>query len=283
MLPQGARFDRGSFSNTAGSRDYRVYVPNLEGKAPSGLVMMLHGCTQSPEDFAAGTDMNRIAETHGLIVVYPAQSRGANMQSCWNWFAPADQERGAGEPAILAGLALDIARQHEVPDGRIFVAGLSAGAAMAVILGRTHGDIFAAVGVHSGLPYKSAHDVPSAFAAMGGGTGASVRAAAQPVPTIIFHGTADSTVNVGNARMIFDQAGADGVELIDDGTGNGRAFSRTTTLSEGGTANREIWLVEGLGHAWSGGNAAGSYTDPKGPQASAEMVRFFLDTPQKGA
>lgn len=281
IVPEGARFDSATFANASGSREYRVYIPKLQGKQPSGIVMMLHGCTQSPADFATGTGMNRVAETHGLIVVYPGQSRDANMQLCWNWFSPADQHHGAGEPAILAGLAEHLKDQYDVATGRTFVAGLSAGAAMAVILGHTYPDVFAAVGAHSGLPYKSAHDVPSAFAAMGGtGTGGAL-SSGPSVPTIVFHGTTDNTVNPANGQRIADNARASGVELLDDGTTNGRRYKRTTVLS--GTAPAlEHWVIDGLAHAWSGGNASGSYADPAGPDASAEMVRFFFETHGKG-
>lgn len=281
-IPEGARFDHGTFTCSAGRRDYRVYIPNLKSEQPSGLIMMLHGCTQSPVDFANGTDMNRVADEQNLIVVYPAQSRGANMQSCWNWFGPADQNRDAGEPAILAGLALKLAHEHSIADGKTFAAGLSAGAAMAVILGRTYPDVFAAVGAHSGLPYKSANDVPSAFAAMGGTVLASRSGVTHPVPTIVFHGSADSTVSAVNSQRIAEDAHPSGAEVLDDGTTNGRTFTRTTVLSTDGQPRVEHWRIDGLGHAWSGGNASGSYTDPAGPDASAEMVRFFLDIPPKG-
>lgn len=279
-LPKGARFDGGTFTCAQGSRDYRVYVPALNGASPNGMIMMLHGCTQSPVDFAKGTGMNTLADQHGLIVVYPAQSRGANMQSCWNWFGPADQMRDAGEPAILAGLAQQMQRDHGVPQGASFVAGLSAGAAMAVILGQTHADVFSAVGTHSGLPYRAAHDVPSAFAAMGSGGVRTQKT--RPIPTIVFHGDADSTVHNTNGHQIADGA-ATGPQVVEDGTAGKRSFTRNTILSADGHAVMEHWTIAGLGHAWSGGNSAGSYTDPNGPDASAEMVRFFLDLPLKDA
>lgn len=275
-LPEGARFTQDTFSHAAGSREYRTYIPGKAAKPPAGMVLMLHGCTQNPVDFANGTAMNRLAEAHGLIVVYPAQSRGANMQSCWNWFSPADQERDRGEPALLAGMVRHVQTQHGVPEGKVYVAGLSAGAAMAVILGRTHPDTFAAVGAHSGLAYKSARDMPSAFAAMAGNGAASSSVPGQSVPTIVFHGTSDSTVNVANGKRIADEARGKGTELLDEGTSNGRRYTRSTTLCTKGHAALEYWRIEGLGHAWSGGDAAGSYTDPSGPDASAEMVRFFL-------
>ena len=279
-LPDGARFDSGTVTCAQGSRDYRVYIPDLNGAAPTGLIMMLHGCTQSPVDFAKGTGMNQLADKHGLVVVYPAQSRGANMQSCWNWFAAADQARDAGEPAILAELAGQMQRDHRIPQGRCFVAGLSAGAAMAVILGQTYPDVFDAVGAHSGLPYKAAHDMPSAFAAMGA-RGAHGQKA-QPIPTIVFHGDTDHTVNAANGQRIAEDA-ATGPQVIDDGTIGKRRFTRSTVLATEGHPVMEHWTIAGLGHAWSGGSAAGSYTDPDGPDASTEMVRFFLDLPLKGA
>lgn len=280
--PKGASFDAGTFACSAGSRDHRVYVPNLQANRAQGMILMLHGCTQNPGDFAHGTDMNRLAEDHGLIVVYPEQSRGANMQSCWNWFGPQDQGRDGGEPAILAGLVRQLRDAHDVPHDKVFVAGLSAGAAMAVILGRTHPDVFAGVGAHSGLPYKSAHDVPSAFAAMSGGPLGRAERTTVPVPTIVFHGTADSTVSATNGQRIADEAHLSGTALIEDGKSNGRSYTRTTVLSPCGRSVMEHWQVKGQGHAWSGGKPAGSYTDPTGPDASAEMVRFFLGTPVKG-
>ena len=277
VLPRGARFDHGSFTCPAGERAYRLYIPDLGARRPAGLVMMLHGCTQSPADFANGTGMNRIADAHDLIVVYPGQSRGANMQSCWNWFAPSDQERGSGEPAILAGLAVQIRQDHDIPEDRIFVAGLSAGGSMAVILGRAYPDVFTHVGVHSGLPYKAARDVQSAFAAMGGSLRQTSGAPLRPLPTIVFHGAADATVNAANGQRIVDEAGAAGAELRDSGTMGGRRYIRDTVLAPNGQPILEHWRIDGLGHAWSGGDATGSYADPAGPDASAEMVRFFLD------
>lgn len=166
-LPEGARFEAGSFACAAGERAYRLYVPGRAG-VPRGLIVMLHGCTQSPVDFAKGTGMNRLAEEQGLLVLYPEQTRAANLKACWNWFSPEDQARDSGEPAILAGMTRELRDRHQVPAGRVFVAGLSAGAAMAVILGRSYPEIFAAVGAHSGLPYKAASGASAAFAAMGG-------------------------------------------------------------------------------------------------------------------
>lgn len=280
-LPEGARFEAGSFTCTAGSRDYRVYVPALEGP-PVGMILMLHGCTQAPVDFANGTGMNRLADRHGLVVVYPEQPRSANINLCWNWFSAADQERDAGEPAILAGLTRELRERHAVPEGKVFVAGLSAGAAMAVILGRSYPEVISGVGAHSGLPYKAADSMAGAFAAMGGKPSTAPAVKGAPVPTIVFHGSADSTVAPVNGDRIAEETGAKGAEVIDGGNAGGRSFTRTSVLSDEGHPAMEYWNVDGLGHAWSGGHPSGSHTDAQGPDASAEMVRFFLDLPRRG-
>ncbi|WP_209425247.1 PHB depolymerase family esterase [Pararhodobacter sp. SW119] len=280
-LPEGAEFRSATFTGHTGSRDYRHYVPASASDGVQGIVLMLHGCTQTPEDFAIGTQMNTLAEAHRLVVIYPEQARGANMQTCWNWFSKGDQRRDRGEPEILAGITRLAMAEHAVPADRVFVAGLSAGAAMAVILGETYPDLFAAVGAHSGLPFGAAHDVPTAFAAMGGDMQhlASVQPPAQARRTIVFHGDADRTVHPSNSSRIARRAGAtmDTIETTETGVQSGRGYRRVITCDTGGTVLAEHWTVDGLGHAWSGGDGAGSYADPAGPDASAEMIRFFLD------
>ena len=280
-LPNGARFTEASFTCAAGTRDYRTYVPASAQDGVTGLVVMLHGCTQTPEDFAVGTGMNALAERHRFIVVYPRQSRGDNAQSCWNWFSRGDQKRDRGEPAILAGLTREVVSLHGIPEDKVFVAGLSAGAAMAVILGGTYPDVFKAVGAHSGLPAGAAKDVPSAFAAMAGREAASAPRTAV-TRSIVFHGDADATVHPSNGDRIVRQAleGDTGQSLQTEkvSTMNGRSYRHSTTYDANGRETAEHWIVEGLGHAWSGGQPAGSYTDPQGPDASAEMIRFFFST-----
>ncbi|MCZ0960673.1 extracellular catalytic domain type 1 short-chain-length polyhydroxyalkanoate depolymerase [Paracoccus benzoatiresistens] len=283
-MPSGASFKADRFTCAAGSREYMTYVPASAPQGIRGMVLMLHGCTQTHADFARGTGMNALAEEHRLIVVYPQQCRGENAQSCWNWFSPGDQRPGRGEPEILAQMVLDVAARHRVPQDRIFVAGLSAGAAMAVILGQTHPRVFAAVGAHSGLPFGAARDVPSAFAAMGGGAAdASARRGSVPTPTIVFHGSADRTVHPSNGERIAADTLAAGPEqtVLDQTTGKAgkRAYRREITTALDGRVLLDHWVVEGLGHAWSGGRPGGSYTDLQGPDASAEMVRFFLGQP----
>ncbi len=281
VIPDGARYDARSFTSAHGARDYRLFVPAGLPDGPKGLILMLHGCTQNPDDFACGTDMNRHADRHGLIVVYPQQSRADNMQGCWNWFRPEDQRAGSGEAALLADLARAVATEFAVPQGAIFAAGLSAGGAMAATLAATHPQLFGAVGVHSGLPHGAAHDMPSAFAAMKGQPAARGAARAQggSVRLIVFHGTADATVHPSNAEALVAAASHTlrGSSRREDGTSaGGRSWTRSLTEAEDGTALVESWRIAGAGHAWSGGRAEGSYTDPAGPDASAEMVRFFL-------
>jgi len=299
-------FETRTFSNAAGSRAYKVYVPAVKSKAPRAMIVMLHGCTQSADDFAAGTQMNRLADEHGFLVVYPEQAAQANASRCWNWFNPQDQLRGGGEPSLIAGIVGEVTQEHGTDPRRIFVAGLSAGAAMALVLGETYPDLFAGVGVHSGLPYGSAHDIPSALAAMKGGrSGLPVpkhtrRAAAKPrrkveppVPIIVFHGDRDHTVQQANGAHIVQEAldahGAHGAHAGGEGlrartesgvAAGGRRFSRTVHANTEGQARIESWTLHGAGHAWSGGHASGSYTDVSGPDASAEMVRFFMALPR---
>jgi len=264
-IPDGARFLSACHSGPAGARDYRLYVPaSLPADGPRGLVVMLHGCKQNPEDFALGTGMNAQAEIHGLIVAYPRQTGGHNSSNCWNWFRSGDQMAGRGEPGILAALAREIATDHGVPPDRVFVAGLSAGGAMAAVAGAAHPETFAAIGVHSGLPAGAAHDVISAFAAMRG----DAATPSAPLPrAIIFHGAADRTVHPRNGAGVFEAARQG--KPVDTETGPGWTREVAETA--------EHWRIDRLGHAWSGGDARGSFTEAAGPDASAEMVRFFLE------
>lgn len=279
-LPDGAQFTTCTFSSDAGSRDYRLYTPGAAKAAAMPLIVMLHGCTQSPEDFAAGTRMNMLAEEHGFLVAYPGQTQAANLQKCWNWFSPGDQQRDQGEPALIAGITRQVMRDHAVDPRRVYVAGLSAGGAAAAIMAVAYPDLYAAVGVHSGLACGAARDVPSAFAAMrNGATGAVADGTRRKVPTIVFHADKDGTVHPRNGDQVIAQSATPGSLRIEVQRGQvpgGHAFSRTLHLDAAGRPVLEQWVVHGGGHAWSGGSAAGSYTDPQGPDASREMLRFFL-------
>ncbi|MCE9660061.1 MAG: PHB depolymerase family esterase [Burkholderiales bacterium] len=282
-----SRFSQSSFTAEAGTRAFKLFEPaGFEGRALP-LVVMLHGCTQDPDDFAAGTRMNALAQELGLYVLYPAQAPRSNAHKCWNWFVPEDQRRGHGEPALLAGMTRHVMATHRVDADRVWVAGLSAGGAMAAILAREYPDLFAAAGVHSGLPPGAAHDVVSAFSAMKSGARGAAADDAAAVPTIVFHGDADSTVHVLNGSLLVDATlggmPAQARREIGAANGPGRAFTRTVYHpAEGsGPSHAEHWVVHGAGHAWIGGDAAGSFTDGDGPDASREMLRFFAEHPRR--
>ncbi|NYZ61281.1 extracellular catalytic domain type 1 short-chain-length polyhydroxyalkanoate depolymerase, partial [Luteimonas deserti] len=273
--------------HAAGTRNYVLYEPpGSETPSATGmpLLVMLHGCTQSPDDFATGTRMNALADAHGVLVAYPEQTARDNGSRCWNWFRREDQQRGRGEPALLAAVVEDIASRRGVDRSRVYVAGLSAGAAMAVILGRTYPEVFAAVGAHSGLPYAAAQDVPGAFAAMQGRGAPRSRPDAGPsVPTIVLHGTADRTVQAGNGEAIVDDAlaahaggGALRKDVADARMLNGRQVTHIVYAGADGRAPVEHVVIQGAGHAWSGGDPAGSHTDAQGPDASALILAFCL-------
>lgn len=271
-----SRFSSGSHSDAAGTREYKLYVPPGYTGQALPLVVMLHGCTQNPDDFAAGTGMNDAALERNFLVLYPAQAQNANHSRCWNWFHPTHQKRDHGEPALLAGMTRDVMKRYNIDTQRVYVAGLSAGGAMAAILGDTYPDLFAAIGVHSGLPAGAAADVTSAFKAMRNGAAEQAGTAASP-PTIVFHGDQDSTVHPANGEQVVARsAGAVAPELERARSSNGREYTRRIYRGSGGRVLAEHWAVHGAGHAWSGGNASGSYTDAKGPDATQEMVRFFF-------
>ena len=286
---RAGRFVPASYTNRCGTRAYKTYLPARDEGLPRPLVVMLHGCEQTPDDFAAGTRMNKLADEMGFIVAYPAQPATANVSRCWNWFREADQRREDGEPSLIAGITREVIARYNADPRRVYVAGMSAGGAMAAIMGHTYPELYAAIGIHSGLAYAAARDIPSALAAMRSGRSARPdpkcgEAPFQPVPTIVFHGDLDTTVHSGNGAQVIAQAGApdDGAiapalvpQSVEKGEERGRRYTRTVSS---GKPALEHWLVHGAGHAWSGGSARGSYTDPRGPDAARAMLRFFLPT-----
>ena len=279
-VPKGAVFASGDFDSAFGARSFRLYVPAIAGKAdaPLPLIVMLHGCGQTADDFARDTGMNALAEEFGCVVLYPAQSRGAHVTRCWNWYKTENQTRGAGEPALIAAMTQHISAKHNIDPAKVYVAGLSAGAAASLVLATSYPDIFAAVGAHSGLAVGAAHNAASVAGAMQSGNPGD-RYDVQ-MPTIIFHGDADKVVNPRNGRFIAIRAlapysGLDTTERKGRVKG-GRAFTRMSHRIGKGRPYIDQWIIHGSGHAWSGGSQSGGNTDPTGPDASREMVRFFL-------
>ncbi|MBK9083675.1 MAG: PHB depolymerase family esterase [Rhizobiales bacterium] len=272
--PYGGAFEARVFSGDAGRRDYKLFIPAHPAPAAQArLIVMLHGCTQTADDFALGSGMNLIAATRGWHVLYPQQGASANPMRCWNWFRPGDQTRERGEPAIIAGMTRAVMSERDIPPGRVAVAGLSAGGAMALVLGAVYPELYEAVGVHSGVAFGAARDVASAMAAMK--NGAPGRAIAFQPRLFVVQGEADATVNPANADAIVAAAlAADAPRRFERGR-QGRAFTRMVAAGADGRPRVEALRVEGLGHAWSGGRPGGTFVDPQGPDASAEMARFF--------
>ena len=289
-----------SFTNHAGTRHYKLYIPSSYHGQAMPLMVMLHGCTQNPDDFAIGTGMNIVAEESQCFVVYPTQTQAANTAKCWNWFKALDQQRDQGEPSIIAGITQTVINDYKLDAGKVYIAGLSAGGAMAIIMGTTYPDLYAAVGVHSGLPYAAAHDLPSALAAMRGNVPTSdsknkhdAEARLQSIPIIVFHGDKDATVSPQNSEQLMAQSVPEVifnqrnnkydaskpikpvVIVEEDQVPNGHRYTRTSHHDARGRSIAEHWMIHGAGHAWAGGNKSGTYTDGKGPDASREMMRFF--------
>ena len=251
---------------------------------------MLHGCLQDPNDFALGTRMNTLAEEQGIVVLYPAQSESANQTRCWNWFNAADQRRDEGEPSIIAGMTREVIGSHNIDSRRVYIAGMSAGGAMAAIMAATYPDLYAAVGIHSGVPYGAAQNFLAAITAMKDGVATGTLLPTKGIPLIVFHGDQDIMVNSRNgAQLVAQWLGDTAPSRMQDTSsaqareGNGRAFTRTRYRDGAGHVVAENWLVHDAGHAWSGGGTAGSFADASGPDASREMLRFFSEVSQDGA
>jgi poly(hydroxyalkanoate) depolymerase family esterase len=278
--PDEGLFLAKTFSSQIGSRPYKLYIPSGYRGRPVPLIVMLHGCTQSPDDFAAGTRMNVAAEAHTCLVAYPGQTSAANMQKCWNWFNQAEQDRDGEEPSVIAGITREIMREYAVDPRRVYIAGLSAGGAAAAIMGDAYPELYAAIGVHSGLACGAARDMSSAFAAMRSGAAGRARPGGKRVvPAIVFHGEQDTTVHPRNGDAVIAQSIGDESLRMQVQSGkvpDGHTYSRTLHLDRNGDAVVEKWVVHGAGHAWFGGSRDGSFTDPLGPDATGEMMRFFL-------
>lgn len=296
---QSGRWVEGTFTNTAGTRRYQLYVPGRYDPARRHmLVVMLHGCTQDPADFARGTRIAEHAERGGFLALLPEQPETANPKKCWNWYEPANQARGAGEPSILDGIITQVMRDHAIDSARVHLAGISAGAAMASLMTVAYPERFASIALHSGMAWRPATDVMSALGVMARGAadadtlGAAALAAmgdrARVVPTMVVHGSKDAILNPLNGTQTTRQwvltntrapRGGPLTASATTGETKGYHWTRTCHRAAAGPCVVEEWIVTELGHAWSGGSAAGTFTDERGPDITAEMLRFFGEHP----
>lgn len=312
IVANAGKWESASVTNAAGSREYKLWVPSGYDKGKRlPLLMMLHGCMQTPEGLAAISGMNELADRQTFLVVYPEQTAGANPLKCWNWFDPAHQMRESGEPSLLAAITTQVSASHKADSNRTYVAGISAGGAMAIVMGVTYPDLFAAIGVSAGLEFKAAVTVEGGLTAMkqGGPDPAAqgllaFRAmgdkahARRRMPVIIFQGDADPFVNPANAEQVIQQWATTNAYLsnkkpasdvttqpvaMEGSVTGGHAFTRFVYKDRTGRNLMEKWIVKGMGHAWSGSPAAGPFADPKGPNASAELWRFFSDAHKAGS
>jgi poly(hydroxyalkanoate) depolymerase family esterase len=280
-----ASFLTGSFTNSAGTRLYKLFVPSGYGRQPVPLIVMLHGCGQCAGDFAAGTRMNWVAEEETCIALYPEQAKTANQARCWNWYLAENQHRDGGEPLLVADLTRSVMSRYAIDRRRVYAAGLSAGGAAATILGALYPDLYAAIGVHSGLVGFAARDLDSALVAMRGEAPhvfsdlpATSWARRSPIPMIVWHGDADPMVHPINGDDIILRATGAGCfrKIVQRGAvRGGRAYTRTVYADANGRTMFEQWVVHGGAHAWSGGDPTATYTDPWGPDATRAIVRFF--------
>ncbi len=307
-----AMWQQYQYKDASGDYPYFMYTPttyHLGTAVP--LLVLLHGCTQTAADYAAGTGMNQLAEQYGFIVVYPQQTRMSNRTLCWNWFKTSHQFRDRGEPAIIAHMVQAIKEstsQWTIDSSRVYVVGASAGAAMAVILGATYPDIFAAIGVHSGVEYQAVTNIISGLTVMRRGgpdpekqgrkAYEAMGSYKRMMPTIVFQGTHDKIVRPTNGDQVVQQwmqtnhLASQGLYVADfkypttttsGQVPGGYSYTVYTWKDHTGKEVQQYWKILGLGHAWSGGNPAVSHTDPQGPNASEAMYQFFMNHPMGGA
>jgi len=289
------RWVRSTYGGPGGSRAYDVYLPAGHRRAVRvPLVLLLHGCNQTAEEFVAATRFPALADRHGFVLVAPRQTRSHHPGGCWRWFGPGHQVRGAGEPAALAGITAAVLAEPtrwRIDPARVYAAGISAGAGMAVVLAATYPDVFAAVGVHSGPAYRTARSAAGALAVMRGrGVLPETIAGSAFAPMVVVQGVADRVVHARNGDQVVEQwlahdaarqpSGADPGPVTrsrttDRRSADGRRVTVTRWYSRRGRKRLELWRVHGLGHAWSGGVRDGSYSDPRGPRASTAMWAFF--------
>ena len=295
----GHRVER-EFQGVAGSRRYAVWVPrDFDSRTERPLVVVLHGCLQNAADIARGTRFDERADEDGFLVLYPEQPAVVVPAKCWRWYDAAHQSRdSAGEPALLAALTQKVATDYHVDRTRVYVAGISAGGAMAVNILAAYPEIFAAGAAHSALPYRAAVGVAHALAAMRTGVIAdsvmpervlmASGSRREPRPLLVLNGGKDQVVAPRNGDALTRQwtvavqewLGQPLDSVVVDTTAGGRAARRVSYRASGRTWI-EHWTILELGHAWSGGSSSGTYTDTAGPRATDLMAEFFGLRPRR--
>jgi len=303
------RVVRGTFRNAAGERPYALHLPDRDvpaGGKGRALVVLLHGCTQDADDVARGTRLPARAGERGWMVLLPEQPASSHPRKCWTWYDPGHQGRGAGEPSILAGMIEEVVRTHGGDPGRVYLAGVSAGAAMASLVAAAYPELIAGLALHSGLVYAAAGSVGDALGAMQRGAAspephaerahAAMGPRARVIPTLVLHGEADQVVAPINgaqaARQWFLTNALSRGQPLDTTSGatdhvqgevGGYGVRRSTYRAKDGTPLAHLVLVRELGHAWSGGSAEGTFTSERGPDATMEVLDFFSRLPQRPA
>lgn len=289
---------------------YKLYIPSSysrERELP--LMVMLHGCDQNPDDFAAGTKMNALAEKENFLVLYPDMNHLFNPSNpdsynpfgCWNWFLDKNQHRGKGHPKLINGIIDEVKSNYMVDSTRVYAAGLSAGASLACILGVTYPDVFSGIGICAGLAYDAANVVfftdPMAEAAKksmlhgvddpyecGNSAFLEMGEFKKKMPVIVFHGISDTVVHPINGQQVIIQWSQTNY-LIEEGIGKAEVapIDVKSEFINGKSCTRhiygestELWMIDEMGHAWPGGSTEGSYTDPSGPNATEIIWNFFL-------
>ncbi|AWH53533.1 PHB depolymerase esterase [Stenotrophomonas sp. ESTM1D_MKCIP4_1] len=298
-------WDFGVYGNVYGAREYQVWVPaNYQPSQPLPLLLVLHGCVTGPNLMGEASGFNDVADTEGFIVVYPRQNVTANPMRCWNFPLPVNQARGSGEPSILAGIVDEVKAGYAVDPRRVYVTGISAGGAMTATMLACYSDVFAAGAIHAGGMYKGATTVSgSAYALLAGSIyspDSNGRLAWQcsgspkprPLPVLVFHGSADSTVNPINGQQAVRQF-LQTNDLADDGLDNdsvkyvptstyqgqvpgGRSYT-VDTYAYNGRVLAQHYVVQGMGHAWSGSQTGLPFTDAQGPDATLITWLFLKD------
>jgi len=305
---EAGRIESGSYYSFNGMRSYKVFLPSNHsestnhGKIP--VIIALHGCMQDSESFAAGTRLNEWAEKLGFAVYYPEQSKFFNIYNCWNWFLPTNQMKNTGEAELIMGGLKKVTREFSLNKDKTFLLGMSSGGAVVSILANCYPRSFQAVATHHGTMYKAASDVFSAKEVVYNGSKIAPEVAAakgyscsgftpkkNPLPAVIIHGSRGAVMRAIHATQVESE-----LRIFNDYLDNGirdnslddeMTFEKFTpdnlysydvvTWSHRGRPYIKRYMIETLGHAWSGGDNQYEFNDPHGPDATKIILDFFSE------